>query len=206
MRHATTGLLSILLIFFNVVSTNAADAEQKELVPVRVQLKWYHQYQFAGLYAAIEQGYFREAGLDVSLIEGGPTIDPVHAVIKGGAEFGIGNSSLLIDYSNGTPVVAISAIYQHSPFAIIARRDGDIKTVHDLEGKVLMSETHAAELSAYLKLSGVRLDKVKIVPHTGSIINIGKNDPSGIDAATAYLSVENYEASKLHYSAFSLKI
>lgn len=161
-----------------------------------MQLKWFHQFQFAGFYAAIEQGYFRRAGLDVKLIEGGPTIDPTTVVTKGGAEFGIGNSTLLIDYNNGHPVMAVSAIFQHSPFVIIARRDEDIRTVKDLEGHTLMGETHAAELTTYLKLTGVQLDKVKMVPHTGTMASLVKDDPDGIDSATAYTSIEPYFALK----------
>ena len=39
-----------------------------------MQLKWKHQFQFAGYYAALEQGFYRDAGLDVSIREGGPDI------------------------------------------------------------------------------------------------------------------------------------
>ena len=44
-------------------------AEKPPLEKVRLQLKWFHQFQFAGYYAAIEQGYYAEEGLDVELIE-----------------------------------------------------------------------------------------------------------------------------------------
>ena len=54
----------------------AAEATPATLTKVRVQLRWFHQYQFAGFYAALEQGYFRKAGLDVELIEGRPDLDP----------------------------------------------------------------------------------------------------------------------------------
>ena len=55
---------------------------------VILQLKWTHQFQFAGYYAAIAQGYYREAGLDVKLQEAVPDHDPALAVLSGQADFG----------------------------------------------------------------------------------------------------------------------
>ncbi len=177
-----------------------ADDEQKneKLTPVRVQLKWFHQFQFAGFYAAREKGYFQEAGLEVELIEGGPSIDPTQVVESGGAEFGVGNSTLIIDFNKGRPVVAVSAIFQRSPFVILARRDKGIVSVKDLQGRTLMGEIHAAELIAYLKLSGVDLTQINRVPHTGNIASLSSGQPGGIDAATAYVSVEPYDATGLN--------
>ncbi|HTF78608.1 MAG TPA: ABC transporter substrate-binding protein, partial [Bradyrhizobium sp.] len=50
---------------------------------VSLQLKWKHQFQFAGYYQALEQGFYRDAGLDVTIREGGPGIDAAEAVASG---------------------------------------------------------------------------------------------------------------------------
>ena len=57
-------------LFFVVLSlpVNSLHASEE----VRVQLRWTHQFQFAGYYMALERGYYRDAGLDVEIIEGGP--------------------------------------------------------------------------------------------------------------------------------------
>lgn len=194
---------SLVLAFFLLAP--AAASENGAATTVRVQLKWFHAFQFAGFYAAQEQGYFKEAGLRVELLEGGPTIDPVDAVTHGDAEFGIGNSSLLIDFNKGRPVMAVAAIFQHSPFVILARRGNGIHTVRDLAGRTLMGETHAAELQAYLKLAGVDIARVKVVPHTGTVNSLMPSDPGGIDATTAYISTEPYFAAELNipYQVFN---
>src|ERR1017187_9198056 len=61
---------------------------------VSLQLKWKHQFQFAGYYAALEQGFYRDAGLDVGIREGGPDIDVAEAVAGGKAEFGVCSSNV----------------------------------------------------------------------------------------------------------------
>ncbi|MBF0282496.1 MAG: ABC transporter substrate-binding protein [Zetaproteobacteria bacterium] len=188
-------LLSFAL--FSFILQNSALAQRndsQEQVHVRVQLKWFHQYQFAGFYAAIKEGYFHDAGLTVELIQGGPTINPSEVVTHGDAEFGIGNSTLLIDHYHGMPVVAVAPLFQHSPFVIIARTDTGIQTIEDLEDKVLMAEEHSAELNAYLHKANVNLDKIHIVPHTGTIESLKRQGNSAVDAASAYLSSEPYDA------------
>ena len=50
---------------------------------VSLQLKWKHQFQFAGYYAALEQGFYRDAGFDVNIREGGPDIDVTDTVATG---------------------------------------------------------------------------------------------------------------------------
>jgi ABC-type nitrate/sulfonate/bicarbonate transport system substrate-binding protein len=159
--------LIVALLSIPVQATE--DGTDPILTRVKVQLKWFHQFQFAGFYAAIQQGYFSEAGLDVELIEGGPTTEVTDAVLKGDADFGIGNSSLLIDYNNGLPVIAVAALFQHSPSVILARRDKEIRTINDLEGRTLMGKIHTAELITYLKISGVDINLINIVPHTGTV-------------------------------------
>ncbi|MDX9767479.1 MAG: diguanylate cyclase [Ectothiorhodospiraceae bacterium] len=185
-----------LFLFAGIVAQPANAGSPDTPLQVRVQLKWFHQYQFAGFYAALEQGYFRQAGLDVELIEGSPEVDPGRVVTSGGAEFGVGNSSLLIDFNKGLPVVAVAAIFQHSPFVILARTDPHIRTVKDLEGRTLMGESHSAELTAYMKKAGVDLGRVRQVIHSDSVKSLAAPGAERVDATTAYISTEPIEASR----------
>ena len=188
------------LLLLGGIAASRADTTSPEvaehLQKVRVQLKWTHQFQFAGFYAALEQGYFRETGLDVELIEGGPQIDPTEVVVAGDADFGIGNSSLLIDFNTGRPIVAVAAILQHSPFVILARRDPALRSVRDLQGKTLMGESHSDELTAYLKIAGVDLRRIRMRQHSGSVSSLTAAGPDRVDAMTAYISTEPFEATR----------
>lgn len=193
-------VLSFLFFFGSGISESLADPLSVEvgenLQKVRVQLKWTHQFQFAGFYAAIEQGYFKDAGLDVELIEGGPLINPSEVVAAGNAEFGIGNSSLLIDFNSGRPIVAVAAILQHSPFVILARLDPALRSVRDLEGKTLMGESHSDELTAYLTIAGVHRDSIRLRQHTGQVSSLKASGADRVDAMTAYISTEPFEATR----------
>ena len=121
--------MRLLLLLAALLPLPASALEQ-----VALQLKWKHQFQFAGYYAAQEKGYYRDAGLEVSVIEAGPETDPVREVLDGRAQFGVSNSALLLARAQGKPVVALAVIFQHSPFILAARRDGGIRSVHDLAG------------------------------------------------------------------------
>lgn len=151
-----------LIIWFLVLALLGAApwAGAQEQVPeppqkVRLQLKWLHQFQFAGFYAALEQGYYREAGLDVDILEARSHESAVDVVTRGDAEYGVHGSDLVVERAKGSPVRALAAIFQHSPMVLLARRDRGIDSLHDLAGKRLLLGPDAAELAAYLKSEGV---------------------------------------------------
>lgn len=136
------------------------------LESVTLQLKWKHQFQFAGYYAAAAQGYYRDAGLEVRFVEAGPETDPVAEVVAGRAQYGVGNSALILARARAQPVVALAVIFQHSPFILAARADGGIRSARDLAGKRLMIEPHADEIYAYLRREGVHESRLIITPHS----------------------------------------
>ena len=118
-----------------------AVAQDDEPVEVRLQLKWVTQAQFAGYYAALQQGYYEEEGLDVTIIPGGPDISPQQVVAAGGAEFGLDwmGSHLAareqIINGGGSGPVNIGQIFQRSGMREIAFADSGIETIEDLEGQ-----------------------------------------------------------------------
>jgi ABC-type nitrate/sulfonate/bicarbonate transport system substrate-binding protein len=81
---------------------------------VTLQLKWKHQFQFAGYYAALEKGFYRDAGLDVEIREGGP-----RRGCRQGVDSGVCTSSVLLDRANGRDLVVPAVIFQHSAAIIL---------------------------------------------------------------------------------------
>src|SRR5438445_4026183 len=98
------------------------------LDPVSLQLKWKHQFQFAGYYAALEQGFYRDAGLDVTIREGGPDIDAAEAVAGGKADFGVCSSSVLREWGMGPHLVVLAVSCQQTPAIILVPRRANIRS------------------------------------------------------------------------------
>ena len=177
-------VISLAMVTTNGVAQSAPGAEK--LDSVRLQLKWRHQFQFAGYYAAIQQGYYREAGLDVKLLEAVPGENPVEAVFAGHAEFGVGNSDLLLSRAEGKPAVVLAAIFQHSPLALVARATPGITAMPDLHNRpMMMVESEKAELLAYFKHEGVNLAGLRIQPHSQRIEDFIEGR---VDAMSAYVT------------------
>lgn len=203
-HHGTIGyaalVVSIFVLFWPVSAW--ADASHGALERVTLQLKWKHQFQFAGYYAAIERGHYRDAGLDVVLQEAPGDVEPAELVLRGDAQFGIAASDLIVLRSQGKPVVALAPIYQHSPTVLLVSEKSGIDSVHGLKGKRIMLESHAGDLLAYLHFEGITKETVTWLPHTF--------DPSGItegtvDAISAYSTDEPFLLQRLgvRYSTYT---
>ena len=172
------------------------------LEPVTLQLKWTHAFQFAGYYAAKELGYYRDAGLDVTIVAGSPNADPVRNVLLGQAQYGVGTSSLLLARQAGQPVVALAVIFQHSPAVLITAKGGPRQSVRDLLGKRIMIESQADELLAYLAQQGVPPGSFTRIEHSDRPQDL---IDGGVDALTAYITTEPYyfDQAKFAYQTYT---
>jgi ABC-type nitrate/sulfonate/bicarbonate transport system substrate-binding protein len=146
----------------------AASHPATALDAVSMQLKWKHQFQFAGYYQALEQGFYRDAGLDVTIREGGPGIDVSEAVAGGKVDFGICSASVLRDWAAGRRLVVLAAIFQRSAAVILVPRRADISSVADLRGRTLMDTPGSDEIAAMLKREGIDYQTMLRVPHEGN--------------------------------------
>src|SRR5688572_16149968 len=111
-------------------------AEPAELEPVTVQLKWVTQAQFAGYYAALEEGFYEDEGLDVTIRPGGPDIVPEQVVLGGQAEFGLNwLDNTLATRDQGGQIVNIAQVFARSGMTEITWADSGLEEIGDLEGK-----------------------------------------------------------------------
>jgi signal transduction histidine kinase/CheY-like chemotaxis protein len=105
------------------------------LEKVSVQLKWHHQFQFAGYYAAVEQGYYRDEGLEVTLKDRDPKINNIEQVLNGESQYGIGDSALLVYRAQKKPIIIVAPIFQHSPSVFITLKSSGIDSPYGLIDK-----------------------------------------------------------------------
>lgn len=163
---------------------------------LRVQLKWWHQFQFAGYYAAELKGFYKQEGLKVKLVPGDPQHAPVAEVLSGRADFGITGSDLVVNYAMGDPLIALGAIFQHSPYTILSLKEKKINIPSDLIGKKLMASPDQGwtELKAVFLKEGIHPDSLKLVSHTWKNTDLIEGKA---DAISAYISVEVNQLRKM---------
>ena len=80
-----------------------------------LQLKWTHQFQFSGYYAALEKGYYQNEVLHVEMREGGPEMNPVESLKQGRAHYGIDGSDLLLKQSKDFPLLILHRFFSTPP-------------------------------------------------------------------------------------------
>ncbi|HSI09644.1 MAG: PAS domain S-box protein [Rariglobus sp.] len=176
-------LLGLIGLFGAVVTQAASDDT------VTLWLKWRHQFQFAGYYAAESKGYYAEEGIDVRIVPGRPGMPALDAVLKGAAQFGVSDSDLVLARLQGKPVVACAAIFQHSPLIVLSRRDRNIRTPADLVGPLVMlsDRQSSAQLWAMFMREGIDVNTVRSVPHTWRLEDLIEGK---VAAVSAYATVE----------------
>jgi PAS domain S-box-containing protein len=165
----------------------------KELQKVSLQLKWLHEFQFAGYYIAKEKGYYKEVGLDVEIKEAKKGSNFVQEVLDKKSTYGISDSALIYSRLLGKPVVALSAIYQHSPLALLTTKESGISTPKDLKNKkIMMYGDNYTNLSILSMLKSQGIDKNNFI---NAPISFDINDlvNGKIDAFSVYISDQPYQ-------------
>ena len=130
-RGAWAGLLGALALCLGQGGARAAE-------PVTLQLKWVPQAQFAGYYVAQAKGFYKEAGLDVTIKPGGPDVAPPQVIAGGGADVVVDwMPSALAAREKGVPLVNIAQPFKRSGLMLTCRAETGIKTPADLKGRTL---------------------------------------------------------------------
>jgi NitT/TauT family transport system substrate-binding protein len=113
-------------------------AGSQKLTKVTLQLKWVTQAQFAGYYAAAAKGYYKNAGLDVKIKVGGPTITPETVVVGGGADIGLDwLPNLFATREKGGDIVSVAQVFARSGMTEITWKTSGINTIAKMKGKTV---------------------------------------------------------------------
>jgi diguanylate cyclase (GGDEF)-like protein len=129
----------------------------------------------------------------------------LETVLAGKAQFGVGNSNLLLARRAGHPVVVLAVVFQHSPLVLVARQDRasrGTQGIHDIIGKRVMIEPQSDELIAYLRQEGIPLDRLIQIPHSFQPRDLIEGR---VDAMSAYVSNEPYylERAGIDYQTYT---
>uniref|UniRef100_Q31EB3 diguanylate cyclase n=1 Tax=Hydrogenovibrio crunogenus (strain DSM 25203 / XCL-2) TaxID=317025 RepID=Q31EB3_HYDCU len=161
----------ILLVSFSFSLNGQAALQSKtpssSLTPLTVQVNWNHQFQFAGFYAAIKQGYYQEAGLRVTMKNWHPRMRLVDEVVSGRADIGIGYSSMIADYAKGAPIKLIMSSFQFSPMVLLSHQP--INDLAELDGKTVMHYGNLQILGLINKAQNLVKNPVVSVDSSGKL-------------------------------------
>ncbi len=179
----------------------------KELEKVSLQLQWLDQFQFAGYYMAKERGFYKKAGLDVTLKKFNTKKIPVDEVLNKRATYGVGRSSLIADRSKGKEIVLLASIFQSSPLILVSTKESGIKTVKDFIGKRIMITPdvfNTVAILAMLNREGVSISDMTVQEHS---FNIDDLINKKTDIYSAYTSNEPFllEQKGVKYNIFNPK-
>ncbi|MGX1792215.1 ABC transporter substrate-binding protein [Microbacterium sp. NPDC055312] len=131
-----------------------------------LQLSWLHSVQFAGSYIALDRGWWRDANLEVSLLQGGPNAPVEPPVVSGAALIGISAA----DYTaaavaEGAPFKIIGVAMQKNPFVIASLPAKPVNEPKDLEGlRIGMATANTPVLETLCTLNDVDIDRIEVVP------------------------------------------
>lgn len=129
-------MLAVVLATVLLAPSPAAPAPADDPVPVRLMLQWTHQAQFAGYYVAVAKGFYRERGLDVNIVQGGPGLDPMDQLARGNVDFVTAwLSTALIRRESGLPTVNVAQIVNNSNLVMISWKNFDSETPKNLSGR-----------------------------------------------------------------------
>jgi NitT/TauT family transport system substrate-binding protein len=191
--------------------TTTTEAATGELTPIRLQLQWVTQAQFAGYFAAIEQGFYADAGLDVTILEGAVDIVPQQVVASGGAEFGLAwVPKALVSREEGADIVNIGQVFQRSGTLEVSWADSGITEPADWEGKRVgtWGFGNEFELTAAFELYDVTPAEVIQQPFDMSLLLNNELDAAQAMTYNEYAQVleqENPETGEL-YTADDLAV
>ena len=186
-----------LFIFFILSFNNFlfATTQTNNLEKVTLQLEWKHQFEFAGFYAAIEKGYYKDIGLELEIKEFNEGIDITKEVISGNATFGISSSALILEKLNKKPVVLIASYFKQNALALITKPE--IKTPADLKNKKILAldwEMNHTSLGVMLKDFNITQNDYTLVNHD---FKIDKFVNGEVDAMSIFITSQPYELDKL---------
>jgi len=152
-----------------VLTTSCAEAKKPDLVQVTQVMNWFAEPELGGQYAALAKGFYKDAGMDMTNMSGGPSVSSVQIVAAGKAEFGVTEADgILLARKEGVPVVAIAAIFQKNPQVFVYHKeDTSIKDFSSFNGHQVIVGA-GAPFWEYIK-KAYKLNKVKEIAYTGQL-------------------------------------
>jgi len=162
-RHIRWMQIAALLVVAAVVlaacQQAAPTAAPVEMTPIKLQLQWVTQSQFAGYYAAVDQGFYKDEGLDVTILTGAVDIVPQQVLASGQSEFAVSwVPKALVSREEGAKIVNIAQVFQRSGTLEVSWKDSGITQPEDWRAKKVGTWGFGNEFELYAAMTAVGID------------------------------------------------
>ena len=194
--------LNLKLIFLGIFLN--INLYSKDLIKVTIQLSWFDQFQFAGYYMAKEQGFYKDAGLDVQILPFSLGMNIPKMVNDGDVDFAIGRENLILEKAKYPKIIALAAIFQATPLVLLTTKDSGIDSFNKFENKKLMrTKDDGSEVSLKAMLSASKID-LKSITQVEDSHNIYDLIDKKVDIISAYTSKAPYilQKEQIKYNIF----
>ena len=149
-------------------STNASGPVQER---VRLHLDWHPQTEYGGYFQALERGFYREAGLDVEIISGGPGVPFKETVALERAEIGCTDGNdVIVAISRGVPLVIVAAEMQRNPQGILFHESHPLADFRALQGRTFMAGPGSAWVEYLRRSQGISFDLLPLTADLTSFL------------------------------------
>lgn len=183
-------------------SAGGEGGDSAGLDKVRLIEAWYAKGEDGGYFAALQQNYYKDKGIDMTIQPGGPEVSTMQLVAAGKAQFGISYADeILKAREQGIPVVGILAGFQHTPQVLIYHKGENISDFSELNGRTVYIGA-AVPYWEYIK-SQYHLTDVKEMKYNGQLVNF-INDPGSLNQG--YITNEPYALARQGIDVDYLKI
>ena len=158
--------ISVVVAMLSGCSTSPATTSGR--TALRFQSSWENDAEFMGYYLAVDKGYYKDAGLDVTYTSGGPAVIPESTLLAGTADIALTSPDTTIAAITGqdAPFVIIGAQYQQNPLGVVSLTKSGITGPKDLIGKtVAVPDVSRLAFDAMLTINKIDPKTVKVVPY-----------------------------------------
>jgi NitT/TauT family transport system substrate-binding protein len=149
-----------------------AQVRAKPPEKITLALQWLTQCQFAGYYVALEKGYYRDEGIELTILPGAADSNPIQLVSMGTAQFGTRwFADLVVAIDKGVPMLSIAQILGSSGLVLVTRADSGIRQPRDFAGRSVGVWFFGNEVQFYALMSQAGVDpaRVRVAPLQSSL-------------------------------------